>query len=302
MDNKYNDTMNLYEMNLYEILRTELEKKGKDWSLIEKALYIYFRTCQCFNYDETYYGGNRYTADRKFDMTKINDYKLVCTTWSYLYKDLVEALLSTDENYKKTAVLFEDVHSYINVITKNGETLLLDPVSPGGDFLAASRGFDFEFGLGKGIIYFEDNNINDEKTKEMLDKVIGGYTCNYLDYLKVLEVELKQKYHTNNLNTLTNEELNEVFVYLLTTANFKDLGIIEANELIYKSLLYLLNCSLSSKGFSKDEYNGNLSTNAFYDLTVPKNDTENEVYRLTRKGSRDIAYKKVKTYNKDWDW
>lgn len=291
MDNKCNDTI-----NLYEILKKELEKKGKDWSLIEKALYIYFRICQYFNYDETYYGNNRYTVSRRFDMTKIDDYKLVCTTWSYLYKDLADALLKEEKDYKATSVLKEDEHQYINVITNNKETLLLDPVSPGGDFLAASRGFELGVGLNKGIMYFENNNRNDKRAKEMLDKVIVTYSCNYLDYLKLLKEELINKYNTNNLSSLNGQELNEIFVHILTTSNFKDLGIIEANELIYKSLLYLFDCNLSSKGFSKDRHDGGTLTNSFYDLTVPKNDTEYEVYRLTRNGSRNIKYQKIEDY------
>lgn len=297
MENKCNDTM-----NLYEILRTELEKKGKDWSLLERALYIYFRTCQCFNYDETYYGGNMYTIGRRFDMTKIDDYKLVCSTWSYLYKDLADALLGGDEAYERTVILTYDGHNYINILTNNNETLLLDPVSTSDDFLVASRGFDFGVGPGKGIMYFEDGIINDEKAKMMLGKVIDGYSCNYLDYLKLVKEELKQKYHTDELSTLGSEELNEIFVYILATSNFRDLGIMEANMLIHKSLIELFGISGCSSNFSVEKCYGDVLRNSYYDLTVPKNDDENEVYRLTRDGSRNVGYKRVKTCKKDWDW
>lgn len=297
MENKCNDTM-----NLCEILRTELEKKGKDWSLLERALYIYFRTCQCFNYDETYYGGNMYTIGRRFDMTKIDDYKLVCSTWSYLYKDLADALLGGDEAYERTVILSEDEHNYINILTNNNETLLLDPVSTSDDFLVASRGFDFGVGPGKGIMYIEDGIINDEKAKMMLGKVIDGYSCNYLDYLKLVKEELKQKYHTDELSTLGSEELNEIFVYILATSNFRDLGIMEANRLIHKSLIELFGISGCSSKFSAEKCYGDVLRNSYYDLTVPKNDDENEVYRLTRDGSRNVGYKRVRTCKKDWDW
>lgn len=294
--------MNNDAINLYEILKRELEEKGKSWCLLEKVLYVYKRTCQYFNYDETYYGGNGYTETRRFDMTNIKEFNLVCTTWSYLFKDLADALFKDDKDYSKTIVLKEDDHKFVNVLTKNNETLLLDPVSPGGDFLAASRGFDFGVGLGKGIIYFENSGYkskNDIKIKNMLNRVSKDYSCNYLDYLKLVKEEIKKKYNTNKISDLTYEELNEIFLYVLTTSNFKDLGIMEANDLIYGSLLELFDFYPGSKRFRKDKNNGSISTNAFYDLHVPKNEEENEVYRLTRNGSNDVNYNLVRTYKVD---
>lgn len=237
------------------------------------------------------------------DITRIDDRRVVCTTWSYVFKDLVDNLLGTDKNYKMSSIIKDNEnHHYIKFITKDNKELELDPTKECKEFFFANRGFDFELGYLKGTMYSEQGKSqkdNNKTLKMMLDNINDDYNCTYIDYLKLVKEELIQKYQTNNFNNLNYTQLNEIFTYVLTTTSFNGIGLIEAKSLIYKILTNILGFFPEDKEFFSERVFGFFTDDCYYDLHVPKNDEDNEVYRLTRKGTNDINYQQIYTYKRE---
>lgn len=290
-------------INLVKILKEKIEEKGQSWNLLEKCLYIYKETCKYFNYDERIKGDNYQIANKRIDITNVDDYRVVCTTWCYLFKDLADTLLKDEENYKTTSIINETGnHHYIEFITKDNKILKLDPTEKCKEFYYANKGFEFEIGPQKGTMYSDTNNSiqdNIKTLKTMLNNISDDYSCNYLDYLKLVKEELTTKYKTNNFSNLSYEQLNEIFTYTLTTTSFKGLGLIEAEKLIFKVLDEILDCSAKEKDFFSEMIFGFFDDECYCDIHIPKDAEDNEVYRLTRKSTNDIAYEKVLTYKRE---
>lgn len=91
-------------MNVLKLLKEEL--KDKDWTLEEKARYIYIRSCQLFSYDERYDYYNLYfngdirlheLRNKLIDLENVIDNRVVCTSFSKsVLSILIEELLSIE--------------------------------------------------------------------------------------------------------------------------------------------------------------------------------------------------------------
>ena len=91
-------------MDVLQLLDNELKNKS-DWSLEEKARYLYIRSCELFSYDLRYkwnsfrkiYGEDKIEkqiVNRKIDLRNVEDFRVLCTSYSrYVFYKLLEELL-----------------------------------------------------------------------------------------------------------------------------------------------------------------------------------------------------------------
>ncbi len=92
-------------MDVLQLLDDELKDKN-NWSLEEKARYLYIRSCELFSYDPRYqcdlfwkmYGKKivgKEIVFKKIDLRNVLDFKVVCSSYSeYVYNKLLEELLN----------------------------------------------------------------------------------------------------------------------------------------------------------------------------------------------------------------
>lgn len=91
-------------MNVLELLTQEL--KNKNWSIDEKAYYIYIRSCQLFSYDPRYQFCEltlegrmleEKIRNRKIDLENVHNSQVICSSYSKeVFSKLVKELLNID--------------------------------------------------------------------------------------------------------------------------------------------------------------------------------------------------------------
>lgn len=96
-------------MNILDLLNKELEYKN--WSLEEKARYLYIRSCELFTYDERYdfIVSNIYNKMKKeelenleIDLENLEDNRIICITYAQIYDKILKELLNIDS--KQTGI------------------------------------------------------------------------------------------------------------------------------------------------------------------------------------------------------
>ena len=90
-------------MDVLQLLDDELKDKN-NWSLEEKARYLYIRSCELFSYDLRYriflniYPRSKVTKEivlKEIDLRNVDDFRVVCTSYSrFVFKKLLEELLA----------------------------------------------------------------------------------------------------------------------------------------------------------------------------------------------------------------
>ena len=177
-------------MNLYDILEKELEEKSNDWNIIDKLNYIYIRTLQLLSHDSRWkYSNNTNLKNELFDkevnIFNVEDNRVICSSWSKIYSDLVNILLSNEELFDMSFTEGNiDPHMYTRVFLYTGETIDYDPLNNTDDFLNAKKNLPIK---GIRINNKNDSWENDYIIEKSLNKI--GYeidTKNYLINLKEL--------------------------------------------------------------------------------------------------------------------
>lgn len=118
-------------MNLLESVQ-EYIKFHQIKNKLEIARYLYIRTGELFEYDPFYAFANSLEAKiitkKKFDKKNIKEFYFTCTSWAYLYKDLLHAfnipakVVETESHvYVK---IFIDGEVFLADITNNNEDLM----------------------------------------------------------------------------------------------------------------------------------------------------------------------------------
>ncbi len=108
-------------MDILELLNDEL--KDKDWTIIEKARYLYIRSCELFTYDARYDFYNLFPDvlsrkekifNRKLDLRKVEDNRIVCSTYTKeVYGKMLRELLGVDSDIMN--------HGHVCLKFHNGE-------------------------------------------------------------------------------------------------------------------------------------------------------------------------------------
>ena len=210
-------------MNLYEILRNELDEKSSNWKILDKLNYVYLRTLQILSHDSRWdYSNNQLLRNELFDkevnIFNLDDTRVICSSWARLYSDLVSCLLSEKEGFD---VAFtegtSEPHMYSRVFLMDGSTIDYDPLTKTNDFVRAKTNLPL-----KGI------KINNEKGKwsneidieESFKKI--GYKIDNINFLKNLKHILLQD----------NKSSKEILDALLKDIDYKDLDLIELNTFL----------------------------------------------------------------------
>ena len=237
MDRYYID-----EYNLLEILDDEINKYGSNWTSKEKADYIYIRMCQLFNYDERW----RYTKnielrnkifDKYLDITKVDTKKLVCSSFTNAFADVVNTLLVGNKDFDCVLTYGEESHMYSGAFL-SGTICTYDPIFFTDDFLNSKKNLPI-----KGI---KINNMDDWKEEIVQAKSFRkiGYSNNGLKKLKNIR--------ENALNNSSNNE--EFFDYLIKNLDFSDLGIYESNNLLNMQAKIQYNKNFNNLGINFDHF------------------------------------------------
>ena len=247
------DAYYIEEYNLYNILNKELIEKGINWTTKEKMDYIYIRLCQIFNYDERW----SYTSSeelrqaifsKKTDIYKVNTSKVVCSTFSEIFKDLLLYLLSNDENFDFAQANYvkDTNHVYVTATLKDGTYVEYDPILNGNDFLNATKGLPIHGINIDNKLPIWENELEQEKIYHNI-----GYKTDYLKYLNLLKEEVKQK----------DIKAKELFNYLVKTTNTNNIGMYELNNLFNYISKYIYNKNLNELGIflNSEELNNKMS-------------------------------------------
>ena len=180
-------------------LNLEQEILGKikpDWDIFTQIRYIYIRLCEIFsyNYQYTYDETKRLEIyNEKLNIKNIKKFEIVCSTWCYIAKELMEKI-GID-----AIISYEGVHVFL-IIELFPYKIKLDSMKLGNDLTRVKIGSQTE-----GFIDLNDNkDFQARKTKSDL-KI---YKDNYL-YTDVIIKNLQQEMLRENM--FINEKSSEKF-------------------------------------------------------------------------------------------
>lgn len=272
-------------MNLKEILKSKLENNYQNLDTIGKIVYIYKKLCEVFQYDCRWYWAiddqplQIEIYERKLDIENLEDIKVVCTSFSDIYCNIVNSLLTKEEDYDISLPYGELSHCYSITQLMDGTTIEVDPIDGTDDFLNVKKGLPF-----RGLkIYTREDDGEYLLEKAMYDI---NYTKQnlYLKYLHLVRDELIEE--KSNITT------NRLFHFFIDTTNFSTLGIKETNDLFLLTVKQTMNQDAKSLKFKRLVLydNENKKVNLLYQ--VPKDENEVEYYSLTTKEDK-ISWQKV---------
>lgn len=226
-------------MNIYEIIKKELDEKSNTWNILDKLNYIYLRTLQLLSHDSrSKYSNNPNIVEELFEkevnIFNLEDTRVVCSSWSKVYTDLVNCLLSCDNNFDISFTEgTPEPHMYSRVFLADGTTVDYDPLTKTNDFVRAKKQLPL-----KGI---RINNHNDEwlNETELENSFIRiGYEINKKWYLK----ELKEVLSKENVKS------KEILDILLKEIDYSDLDLLELNTFLNMQYKKHTGTSLESIG------------------------------------------------------
>ncbi len=96
-------------MNVLDLLDKELKEKGTNWSIEEKARYLYIRSCELFTYDPRYKLYHMLRKEEKIqelrekeiDLEHVDDFRVICSSYSLsVLSCLLQELLNIDSELR----------------------------------------------------------------------------------------------------------------------------------------------------------------------------------------------------------
>lgn len=210
-------------MNLYEILRNELDEKSSNWKILDKLNYVYLRTLQILSQDSRWnYSDNQLLKNELFDKREnvfnINDTRVICSSWSRIYSELVSCLFTESEGFD---VAFtkgtSEPHMYSRVFLIDGSTIDYDPLNKTNDFVRAKTNLPLK---GIRINNNQSKWSNEIDIEESFKKI--GYEIDNVNFLKNLKHVLLQE----------NVSSKEVLDALLKDIDYSKLNLIELNTFL----------------------------------------------------------------------
>lgn len=121
----------VFFMNLLQLLQKEIKFKKVN-SKLEIARYLYIRTGEIFEYNPFYAFANFKEAEKisqkRLDMKNITDFFITCTSWAYLYVDLLCAF------HIPATVVETKTHAYVKIFLE-GKVFLADLTNENEDLM-----------------------------------------------------------------------------------------------------------------------------------------------------------------------
>lgn len=232
-------------MDVLQLLDDELKDKN-NWSLEEKARYLYIRSCQLFSYDPRYqcdlfwkmYRKKKMEKEivfKKIDLRNILDFKVVCSSYSeYVYNNLLEELLNIFVFVHKGKLngQFHEMNSF-----KIGKDVYHVDATGRGDIERIKMGLKtYSFRKSRQLKFWNDLNL------KKVDKKIGYIEDEY--YKKKLMQRInnleREFYNLTSQNPFT-EEIN-YFLYKMQVIKelFNEVNVFEEYTDAFFCLTYLL--------------------------------------------------------------
>ena len=196
----------------------DCELKNKNWSLEEKARYIYLRSCELFSYDPRYCFSpivknglqlEKNIFNRKIDLENVENFDVVCSSHAEVLDQLFTQLL----NIKTTIVLGPHV---FNQIIINDLEFEMDP-SIFLDFTRVKMGLRPEGYILKNEDY-TNFKLMDKKIEYISEEYESFYLKNYKQYLNKIYRNLS----TDEKNRKYLEEIQTIFQSYKKLKNFSD--------------------------------------------------------------------------------
>lgn len=207
-------------MNLYEIIKSELEEKSDNWFILDNLNYIYLRTLQLLSHDSRAKYSNKPNIieelfEKELNIFNIEDKRVVCSSWSKVYTYLVNCLLSEEEDFDVSFTEgTPEPHMYSRVFLTDGSTIDYDPLSKTNDFVRAKKQLPLN---GIRINNNKPKSSNEIDIEFSLEKI--GYRVDKIRFLKNLK-------HLITKGNLTSKEVLEA---LLKDIDYTYLDLIEFN-------------------------------------------------------------------------
>ncbi len=181
-------------MNIYEIIKNELDEKPTNWKILDKLNYVYLRTLQLLSNDSRWdYSNNKQLKNKLFDkevnIFNLDDKRVICSSWSKIYTDLVTCLFTDGDGFD---IAFtegtSDPHMYSRVFLTNGSTIDYDPLTRTNDFVRAKTNLPLK---GIKINNKQSKWSNELDIEESFRKI--GYEIDDINLLKnIKQVLLKE--------------------------------------------------------------------------------------------------------------
>lgn len=280
-------------MNLITTLYNELEENYQDDSVpsiantVGKIYYVYKRLCEIFQYDCRWYWAiddqklKDDIFDQEINIANVEDTKVVCSSFSKVYSELADILLSGDENYDITLTKGEYSHCFASTYLRDGTIIYVDPIKNANDLFSIKKGLPM-----KGIeieSFNEDKNLLEEYA---LYKINYQNQNLYSQYLQLVREELLDS------KECPTKKVNELFHYFKNTSSFKDMGLKEVNDLFLLSVFRVTYQDAKELGFKRlILYDfSNKKVKLLY--RVPKNENEVENYCVSQENG-NITWKKI---------
>lgn len=194
-------------MNVLELLDSEI--RNQDWSLDEKARYLYIRSCQMFSYDPRFSvcdGDLEYDIRyRLIDLEDVDDFRVVCTSFEReVFSTLLRELLGID------AIVHGSGHAW-TVFNNGKRTIRADATN----YYDISR---IKFGLKTYGYKPQERYYDFEQQLTEMDKKIGYIDSNYNSiFLKDKNKNLFNEYleYCQQNNEIVNDD--DFSVYKMNT-------------------------------------------------------------------------------------
>ena len=213
-------------MNLLNNIYKKLEDDFQDKDTISKIYFIYEKLCELFQYDSRWCWaiGEEKLRDEIFnkeiDITNVTTNRVVCSSFSKMFFELADILLSDDENYDISLLQGELAHCSVITYLKDNTVIEIDPLDNTNDFLNVKKGLPIQ-GIKIISIYDDATYLEERALRE------SGYRNDalYLQFLRKVGEEMRSNEAYKLDPTLT------LFDWFRTTTNFYSMGLNEANGL-----------------------------------------------------------------------
>ena len=185
-------------MNLYEIIKNELDEKD-DLQLLDKLNYIYIRTLQLLSYDSRWdYFSNSKLKDELFEkevnIFDLDDKRVICSNWSRVFTDLVNCLLSGEDNFDMAFTEGNtEPHMFSRVFLFNGTIIDYDSLKKTNDFVRDKKHLPINYLKGLKDLLKKENVTG----KEILDELLKSIDYNDLNLIELNTfLNMQYKKHT----------------------------------------------------------------------------------------------------------
>ncbi len=179
-------------MNLKQMVQ-EMIESHPDWDMLTKVRWIYLKTCELFSYDwRFFYSDNRKKEEIyhfRLDKENISQFEIICSTWAYLFCDLLQYI-------GVTAEVINPKPPHCLVRFELEKDVFLADATKGYDFSRVKIGFStngFKVASGGNVHSFK-------KELSKRDELIGFKKNLYVDkaILKIAKELQDEGYNRNN--------------------------------------------------------------------------------------------------------